>query len=151
MNIQEAIKRIAQEILEANKTKLKGEKKAKDFGNGKLAKGKQSFKNGSAKPVKENQLIEQSSDPIVDDTAGAIVHSLITAIEDNNDAIANDAFEVMMGSSPDEDRLTLARFEDVDATAELIVQAIYRDPGLHDTLHNMVSMLLRNAMRTMGH
>lgn len=98
-----------------------------------------------------NKLDEgRTSDPIVDETAGAIVHSLVSTIEDEDDIIASNAFEVMMGSSPDEDRLTLARFEDVDSTAELIVQAVYRDPALHDALHNVAAMILRNAMHAMG-
>lgn len=100
--------------------------------------------------VKEALSEGRTADPIVDDTAGAIVHALVSALEDEDDVIASNAFEVMMGSAPDEDRLTLARFEDVDATAELVVQAVYRDPALHDQIHDIAATMLRNAMHAMG-
>jgi hypothetical protein len=92
----------------------------------------------------------RTSDPIVDDTASAITHVLLETLEQESDTIGNNAFEMVMGSAPDEDRLTLGRFEDVDATAELIVQAVYRDVDLHDALHNIASSVLRSAMHAMG-
>lgn len=95
------------------------------------------------------KLVEgRTADPIVDDTANALAHALITAMEESH--IMEYAFEVMMGSQPDEDRLTLARFEDIPSTAELIVQAVYRDPGFHDALHTAAEQMLRNAMHAMG-
>jgi hypothetical protein len=92
----------------------------------------------------------RTSDPIVDEASGAIAEALLQTLEHEDGVIASNAFEMMMGSSPDEDRLTLARFEDVDSTAELIVQAVYRDPALHDAMHGMAAMILRNAMHAMG-
>lgn len=145
MNLQEAIKRIAQEILEANKAKAKGDKKAKDFGKGKPVKGKQPFKKGSAKQVKESQIVEQSSDPIVDETAGAICEALVRELADENSVIGNNAFEMMMGSAPDESRLTQVRLEDVEATAELVVQAIFRDPALHGELKKLAMEMIESA------
>jgi hypothetical protein len=86
-----------------------------------------------------------SSDPVVDDTAGAMVNALVQSLEDDDDIIASNAFEMMMGSMPDENRLMKVRLEDVEATAELVVQAIYRDPNLHYALKQIAKDLIESA------
>src|SRR5574338_1029629 len=84
-----------------------------------------------------------TSDPVVDETAGAIVNALVMALED--DVIGDNAFEMMMGSMPDENRLMKVRLEDVEATAELVVQAIYRDPELHAVLKQIAMDMIESA------
>lgn len=86
-----------------------------------------------------------TSDPVVDETAGAIVGALLMSLEGDEDVLANNAFEMMMGSVPDEDRLAKVRLEDVDSTAELVVQAIYRDPELHATLKQIAKDIIESA------
>lgn len=93
----------------------------------------------------------QTSDPAVDDTASAIVHALITAIDEEGDAITGNAFEVMMGSAPDENRLTKVRLEDIPATAQLVVQAVYRDASLHAKLTEMAHDILQSASEAIQH
>lgn len=86
----------------------------------------------------------QSSDPVVDDTAGAIVNALVMALEDDS-VIGDNAFEMMMGSAPDENRLAQVRLEDVEATSELVVQAVYRDPELHSKLKEIAMSMIESA------
>lgn len=86
----------------------------------------------------------QSSDPVVDDTAGAIVNALVMALEED-DVVGDNAFEMMMGSVPDENRLAKIRLEDVEATAELVIQAVYRDPELHSKLKEIAMSMIESA------
>ncbi len=99
-----------------------------------------------ARIVKEALVENNGSDPLVDDTAGAIAYSLTSEVESPTSVVANNAFEMMMGSSPDENRLTQVRLEDISATAELVVQAIYRDPALHDALKGIATEMIQSAM-----
>ncbi len=98
------------------------------------------FKEATGQMLDENQ----SSDPVVDDTASAIVNALVMSL-DENDIVGDNAFEMMMGSYPDEDRLAQVRLEDVDATAELVVQAVYRDPELHSKLKQIAMNMIQSA------
>ena len=100
---------------------------------------KKIFKETVGSKLDENQ----SSDPVVDDTSGAIVSALVMALEEN--IIGDNAFEMMMGSAPDENRLTQVRLEDVEASAELVVQAVYRDPALHDALKQLAMEMIESA------
>lgn len=86
-----------------------------------------------------------SSDPVVDDTAGAIVNALLMSLEDEDDVLGSNAFEMMMGSAPNEDRLMQVRLEDVESTSELVVQAIYRDPALHAALKQIAKDMIESA------
>ncbi len=101
---------------------------------------KKIFQETTGSKLDENQ----SSDPVVDDTAGAIVNALVMSLE-QDDIVANNAFEMMMGSAPDENRLTQVRLEDIEATAELVVQAIYRDPALHGALKQIAMDMIESA------
>ncbi len=92
--------------------------------------------------------VGHTSDPIVDGASEALANELMRAVD--NEQFVAVATEVMLGVADghEHDKLTLARYEDVEHTAELIVQAVYRDPELHDQLHRVAAALLRNAMRT---
>ncbi len=98
------------------------------------------FKEAMDQPLGENQ----SSDPVVDETAGAIVNALVMAL-DEDPVIGDNAFEMMMGSAPDENRLTQVRLEDVEATSELVVQSVYRDPELHAKLKQIAMDMIESA------
>lgn len=157
MKLEDAIKAIVAELAEGRYSRKVGDVEGKGADakrREKAEKGKKAKrfpKPGKQKPgfVKEAALAEgHTADPIVDDTAGAISQALLMSLED--DVVGSNAFEMMMGSAPDEDRLTLARLEDVDATAELIVQAVYRHPGLHDKIHQMAAEMLESAMGAMS-
>lgn len=86
-----------------------------------------------------------SEDPIIADCAGALSHALVEALE--GDLIGDNAFEVMMGSAPDEDRLVLGRYEDLDAVAEVVVRDVLRDANVHDALYQIAESMLRAAMQ----
>ena len=98
--------------------------------------------------VKEALTENNGSDPLVDDTAGAIAYSLVSELESPTSVVASNAFEMMMGSSPDENRLTQVRLEDISATAELVVQAVYRDPSFHDAGKMIATEMIQSAMDT---
>ena len=91
-----------------------------------------------------------SEDPVASDCASALLNALVELLEgEEGDIVVSNAFEYMMGSGPDEERLTLGRYEDVEAVAEIVVQNILRDPDVHDLLHNMAASMLRSAMEAM--
>lgn len=153
MKLEDAIKKIFSDIREDRFSTKVGQDKHPDQKrrdafekqkNQKALPKSSKQKPGFSKPVKEAQLDEnQSSDPVVDDTSGAIVSALIMALEEN--IIGDNAFEMMMGSAPDENRLTQVRLEDVEASAELVVQAVYRDPALHDSLKQLAMEMIESA------
>jgi hypothetical protein len=94
----------------------------------------------------EQTLNESASDSIVDDVSDGILLSLTNVINDEDDLVLSNAWEYMMGSMPDEERMALGRYEDVESTAELVVQKILKDPGLHDALHNVAATMLRSTI-----
>lgn len=97
--------------------------------------------------VRSGALSENAptSDPVVDETAGAMVNALVMSLEHEGQTIGSNAFEMMMGSVPNEDRLAQVRLEDVDSTAELVVQAIYRDAELHRVLKEIAKDIVESA------
>jgi hypothetical protein len=101
-----------------------------------------------ARIVKEALVDNGGSDPLVDDTSGAIAYAITSELESPTSVVANNAFEMMMGSSPDENRLTKVRLEDISAMSELVVQAVYRDAGLHDVIKQIATNMIQSAMDT---
>lgn len=97
--------------------------------------------------VNNKRLVESrhdSNDPIVDMCSDALATALIEELEEGS--VGGNALEIMMGSAPDEERLTLARYEDIDSVAELTVAKLLRDPGIHDSLYYIVEEMLRASM-----
>ncbi len=99
-----------------------------------------------AKIVKEMLEESRTADPIVDEAASAL-SDVVMELLDGQDVVAK-ASELMLGvpDGAEHDKLTLARFEDIDSTAELIVQRLFADAELHDRLHQLASTVLRSAM-----
>lgn len=97
--------------------------------------------------MKSKRLVESrhdSNDPIVDMCSNALVAALIEELEEGS--IGGNALEIMMGSAPDEERLTIARYEDIDSVAELVVAKLLRDATIHDSLYYIVEGMLRSSM-----
>ena len=95
--------------------------------------------------VREALQEAHSSDHLVDEVASPLVHALVTELEDPESVIASNAFEMMMGSYPDESRLSQVQDTDVESLSELVVQRIIQDPDFRNALHTIAMDMLSSA------